>query len=323
MSDWLESAINHPAGTLAQFWLKSLFLWWKHQDPAPEQLNGDYLAALSKIVEDRTIAGRLGRAVIAGHFASLLEINESWTKKNLLPLFSKKNHSNADDYKAIWDGFLTLGRLIPSVAELLGKAFLQAVQYINSDISDRRDRFIEAYVNMIVYYVNNPIKKWISKFFTHSDAEARHTFADEIGDCLLHMDETQQQEHWNRWLKRYWQNRLEGVPRPLESDEIKRMLDWLPHLKGVFPEAVELAIQMPQSESDGKRASSVIFELEDSDLPEMHPEATAKLVLYVRPSLADGYEKQKQRELIGRLLQSPLPPELKTKLQELDAQLMN
>ena len=56
-SDWLESAINHPAGTLAQFWLESLFLWRKHQDPAPNQLNGDYLAALSKIVEDRTIAG--------------------------------------------------------------------------------------------------------------------------------------------------------------------------------------------------------------------------------------------------------------------------
>ena len=87
ISDWLESAINHPARTLARFWLKSLFLWWKHQDPAPEQLNGEYLAALSKIVEDRTIAGRLGRAVIAGYFASLLEIDESWTKKNLLPLF--------------------------------------------------------------------------------------------------------------------------------------------------------------------------------------------------------------------------------------------
>ena len=332
MSDWLESAINHPAGTLAQFWLKSLFLWWKHQDPAPEQLNGDYLAALSKIVEDRTIAGRLGRAVLAGYFASLLEINETWTKENLLPLFFRKNHSNADDYKAIWDGFLTLGRLIPSVAELLGEAFLQAVQYINSDInsdlSDRRDRFIEAYVNMVVYYVNNPIRKWIPKFFAHSDAEARHTFADEIGDCLLHMDETQQQEHWNHWLKPYWQDRLDGVPKPLESDEIKRMMDWLPHLKGVFPEAVELAIQMPQSESDGKRASSVIFALEDSDLLEIHPEATAKLVLYVRPSLpppdlASGHEKRKQRELIGRLLKLPLPPDLKTKLQELDAKLMN
>ena len=87
MPDWLASAIKHPAGIIAQFWLGSLSLWQKHQDSAPDQLDGDYLAALSKIVEDRTIAGRLGRAVLADYFASLLEIDESWTKKNLLPLF--------------------------------------------------------------------------------------------------------------------------------------------------------------------------------------------------------------------------------------------
>ena len=329
-SDWLESAINHPAGTLAQFWLKSLFLWWKHQDPAPEQFNGDYLAALSKIVEDRTIAGRLGKSVLAGYFASLLEIDGSWTKENLLPLFYRKNHSNDDDYNAIWDGFLTWRRLTPSVAELLPEAFLDAVQHINRDLSEqnRRDRFIECYTVMLVYFASDSSEKWTSDFFTHCDAEDRHTFADEIGDCLDQMDETQQQEHWNRWLKPYWQNRLDGVPKPLESDEIKRMMDWLPLLKGVFPEAVDLAIQMPQSESGGQRASLAIYDLESSDLPEMYPEATAKLVLYIRPSLpptdlAYGHQKQTQREIIAKLLQSPLPPDIKTKLQELDAQLIN
>ena len=334
-SDWLESAINHPAGALAEFWLESLFLWRKHQDPSPERLDGDYLAALSKIVEDRKIAGRLGKSVLADSFASLLEIDETWTKENLLPLFFRKNHSDADDYNAIWDGFLLRRRLTPSVAELLSEAFLEAVQHIleavqhikrDSFEQNRRDKFITCYTIMLAYFALDSSEKWISKFFTHSDAEDQHTFADEIDHRLHHMNETQQQEQWNRWLKPYWQDRLDGVPKPLESDEIKRMMDWLPHLKGVFPEAVDLAIQMPQSESDGKRASSVIFALEDSDLLEMHPEATAKLVLYVRPSLpptdlAYGHQKQIQRELIGRLLQSPLSPELKTKLQELDAKL--
>ena len=330
MPDWLASAIKHPAGIIAQFWLGSLSLWQKHQDPAPDQLDGEYLAALSKIVKDRTIAGKLGRAVLADYFASLLEIDESWTKKNLLPLFFRENHSDADDYKAIWDGFLIRRRLTPSVAELLSEAFLDAVQHINSELSEqnRRDRFITCYTIMLVYFALDSSEKWISKFFIHSDAEARHTFADEIGHRLHRMNETQQQEQWNRWLKPYWQDRLDGVPKPLESDEIKRMTDWLPHLKGVFPEAVDLAIQMPQSESGGKQTSSVIFELERSDLPEMHPEAAAKLVLCIRPSfplmdLADGRQKQIQRKLIDKLLQSSLPPELKTKLQELDAQLIN
>ena len=328
MPDWLASAIKHPAGTLAQFWLESLSLWRKHQDPAPDQLDGDYLAALSKIVKDRTIAGRLGKSVLAGYFASLLEIDENWTKENLLPLFYRKNHSDADDYKAIWDGFLTWRRLIPSVAELLSEAFLDAVQQINRDLSEqkRRNRFINCYTVMLVYFALDAIEQWILEFFTHSDADARHTFANEIGHRLHHMNETQQQEQWNHWLKPYWQNRLDGVPKPLESDEIKRMMDWLPRLKGVFPEAVELAIQMPQSEAGGKRASLAIYHLKRSNLLEMHPEATAKLMLYMRPSLpptdpAYGHQKQTQRELIGRLLKSPLPLDLKTKLQELDAKL--
>ena len=328
--DWLTSAMYHPAGTLTQFWLNSLSLR-NQQDSATKKLDGDYLEALSKIVEDQTIAGRLGKSVLIGSFALLLEIDENWTKKNLLPLLFRENHGDADDYKAIWDGFL-YGRLTPPVAELMKEAFLDAVQYINSNLSDQRDRFrdrfIEAYVTMIVYYVNDSMKKWIPKFFAHSDAEGQHTFVFKIGNLLRQMDETQQREQWNRWLKRYWQNRLEGVPKPLESDEIKRMLDWLPDLKGVFPEAVELAIQMPQSGAGGKRASLAIYDLERSNLLEMHPEATAKLVLYMRPTLpptdlAYGHQKQTQRELIDKLLQSPLPLELKTKLQELDAQLMN
>ena len=320
----ISNGLSPTAKTLALFWLESLSLWRKQQDPAPRRLDGDYLAALSKIAEDRTIAGRLGKSVLAGYFASLLEIDENWTKENLLPLFVRKNHSDADDYKAIWDGFLTWRRLTPSVAELLSEAFLDAVQQINRDLSEqkRRNRFINCYTVMLVYFALDAIEQWIHEFFTHSDADARHTFANEIGHRLHHMNETQQQEQWNHWLKPYWQNRLDGVPKPLESDEIKRMMDWLPRLKGVFPEAVELAIQMPQSEAGGKRASLAIYHLKRSNLLEMHPEATAKLMLYMRPSLpptnpAYGHQKQIQRELIGRLLQSDLPPELAGQLQEI------
>ncbi|MXX39434.1 MAG: DUF4020 domain-containing protein [Gemmatimonadetes bacterium] len=309
MSNWLSSS----SATLALFWLESLSLWRKQQDPVPNRLDGEYLAALSKIVEDRTIGRRFGKTILVGEFVFLLAIDENWTKENLLPLFFKKNHRNADDYKAIWNGFLTLGRLTPPVAELLGEAFLEAVQYINSDLSDRRDKFIEAYVTMIGYYVNNPSDEWIPKFFAHSDAKSRHIFASKIDNHLYRMDEARQQNYWQRWLKRYWQNRLEGVPKPLEPDEIKGMLKWLAHLTGVFSEAIDLAIKMPKIQGD---AGGMLYGLEKGDLPDAHPEAMARLVIYLDLPSYDC-------ELIHRILQSPLPPELKTKLQELDAKLIN
>ena len=314
MSNWLSSS----SATLALFWLESLSLWRNQQDPVPNRLDGEYLAALSKIVEDRTIGRRFGKTILVGEFVFMLAIDENWTRENLLPLFSKKNHSNADDYKAIWNGFLTLGRLTPPVAELLVEAFLEAVQYINSDLSDRRDKFIEAYVTMIGYYITDSIEKWILEFFVHSDEKGQHAFVFKVGNLLRQMDETQQREQWNRWLKRYWQNRLEGIPpKPLESDEIEGMLDWLPHLTGVFPEAVDLAIQMPKTQCN---AGGMLYRLKKGDLPNTYPEAMTRLVLYLDLSPYAWYEG---RELIRRLLKSPLPPELKTKLQELDAQLIN
>ena len=109
MSNWLSSA----SATLALFWLESLSLWRNQQDPVPKRLDGEYLAALSKIVEDRTIGRRLGKTILAGEFVFLLAIDENWTKENLLPLFYKKNHSNADDYKAIWNGFFDFGASYP------------------------------------------------------------------------------------------------------------------------------------------------------------------------------------------------------------------
>ena len=316
MSNWLSSS----SATLALFWLESLSLWRNQQDPIPTRLDGEYLAALSKIAEDRTIERRLGKTILAGEFVFLLASDEHWTKENLLPLFYKKNHNNADDYKAIWNGFLTLGRLTPSVAELLDKAFLEAVQYINSDLSDRRDKFIEAYVTMIVYYITESIEKWILEFFVHSDAKGQHTFVFKVGNLLRQMDETQQQEQWNRWLKRYWQNRLEGVPKPLESDEIKGMLKWLPHLTGVFSEAVDLAIKMPKIQWD---AGGMLYGLEKGDLPDAHPEAMARLVIYLGQSDLLRYNLSQGRELIDKLLQSNLSSELKQELKELDAQLIN
>ena len=64
------------------------------------------------------------------------------------------------------------------------------------------------------------------------------------------------------------------------------MLDWLPHLSMLFPEAVELAIQMPQTPLD---RNSIIHEISKGDLWEKYPEATAKLLVHVADSESPGW----------------------------------
>ena len=313
---WLNEAINHPAGVLAEFWLQGLSLWRKHQEPLPKAMSDEYRRALSGIVQDPTLPGRLGRSVLAGQFAFLLAADEEWTKKNLIPLFEDRD--NIADSQAVWDGFLTWGRLNPTVAEHLKDVFLKAVQQIDREPVDRRDHFVKYYTIMLGHFAADPLDTWVPKLFQHGGKEIWRLFAFEVGGHLSGMDAVRQQEWWGRWLKRHWGNRLQGVPAPLDSGEVEPMLGWLPDLTAVFPEAVALAIRMPHVPL---QHGDVIYELSKSDsLVRKHPREVAQLLIYLGQSDSPGYVWHKGRELIDKLLQSGLPQELEQGLKELKAQ---
>ena len=73
--DWLQQAINRPAGRLAEFWLHSLSLWRKqHPGDASGQLNDEYRQALTVIVRDDSITGGLGRTVLTSQLGFLLGV---------------------------------------------------------------------------------------------------------------------------------------------------------------------------------------------------------------------------------------------------------
>ena len=320
LDDWLHMAINHPAGVLAEFWLGSLEIWRRQQAPLPKTLSDEHSMALSRIVQDRTLAGRLGRSFLAGQFAFLLVVDEAWTKENLLPFFYAD--SNVYDFQATWDGFLPWGRLNPAVADHLGDAFLKAVQRIDSEPDGRRERFVKRYTTMLGYFAADPLKEWVPELFQHGGVEVRRLFAFEVGNHLRDVDEARQSEWWCRWLKRYWENRLQGVPALLESGEVGHMLGWLPDLTAVFPEAVALAIRMldPLPTEELKHGQGVIYGLsKNNSLVRNHPQGLAQLLIhlgrfYPSPLWHGG------QELIDNLLQLGLPRELEQKLKKLKAE---
>ena len=317
-SEWYLRAINHPAGALAQFWLLSLYLWRKRQDPAPRVLDGEYFSVLSAIIQDGTMAGRLGRCILAGGLSFLLDADEKWTKENLLPLFSED--SNEGDYHAVWSGFLTWQRVTPSIAELLEQAFLNAVKCVKKDYPQRlmRSKFIEVYTAILVYFAISPLNTFIPEFFDNADREDKIDFGFQLQRHLKHMDETQRQEWWRRWLRSYWENRLKGIPSNFDSYETSRMLSCLLDMNGLFPEAVELAIRIPPAELS---QLYIIREINKSDLWRNYPEAVAKLLIYLGTCNLPPYEWYEGRELIEKLFESDISKELKVKLKELAARL--
>ena len=313
----IEEKGNHSAGILAQFWLSGFSLWRKQQDPEPTVLSDEYRLVLSDIVQDQKLSGKLGRTVLASHFAFLLAVDEEWTRENLLPLFDPDN----SDFQAAWDGFLAWGRLSPAVAEVMADLFLKAIERIDSDLSDQRDQFIEYYTKMLTHFVEGPIDQWIPKLFQYGSQEVGQAFTLNLGYHLQDMDEATQQKLWQRWLKHYWQNRLDSVPPPaLESGEMKNMLNWLPHLTAVFPEAVDLAVQMPTDIP--LQNCRVLYEINESDLWLRYPDRVAKLLIYLSErNLQDSIWFSGLKELIDKLLEQDISSEQKQKLKEIKIQL--
>ena len=177
---WHSLAIGRPAGILARYWLTQRSLLREHPDTMPPTFLVEVRAALSIIVQDSTDAGRQGRAVLAGQLAFLVDVEEQWTRNNLIPRFSQDPGS--DDYQAVWDGFLTTGRITPPVGSLLTDAFLQAPPHILARTCIRRmlDGFVNRYTVMLAHFADDPVDTWVPDFFRHADKRARLRFASEI-----------------------------------------------------------------------------------------------------------------------------------------------
>jgi hypothetical protein len=312
--DWLQEARNHPAGIIAKFWVRSLSIWYDNQEKKPKFFNSEYKKAFDDIINDKTLVGRLGKTVIASQFRLLLTVDEKWTCENLLPLFYPSEENS--DYQAVWDGFLW-GKLNPATAEVLAEPFLKAINYLNTILSKYKERFIKFYTEYIFYYIDNPFEKWLPALFKNASIELRTSFSHDIDYYLINMKKEQQINCWERWLKKYWQNRLQGVPASLEKNEVKIMLEWLPYLTEVFPEAVELAIQMPKF---SVRPSMLLYHLQNKrELVKNHPDSVADLLIYLDKIESDVYrwENEYIKKITDRLMSIGIKEEYKEKLTEM------
>ena len=311
--DWLTTAINHPSGKLAEFWLRSIELWRNSQGTAPQSVSGEYLSALNRIMQESGVPGKLGRAILSSRLHFLLHVDEGWSLENLLPLFDVGH----EDFRPAWDGFLTWGRITPQVEDSMREAFLKGVQRAKHEPDWRmQHRFLHRYTEMLVWSVSGPADEWITNLLSDSNKEVRRVFAERIGFLLRSLSEDQQKKWWNTWLKGYWENRLQGVPCPLDDEEITQMLKWVVLLPSVFPEAVSLAAQMRRVPL---QRSMVLHGISESNLIDEQPDGLAKFLIHLGQCDTHPWFWHRTREVVDKLLAKKLPPEFETGLHELIA----
>ena len=312
--DWFTRAINHAVGHLAGYWLKSLSIGLQAQQFERGRLPATQSFALDSIVQSETFARPMASAVLTSRFAFLLYADESWTRKMLLPFFSTS--PERDDFQAAWDG-LMFGQLTIPTAEVLVVPFLNAASNIRRfRHSGTRKGFVARFTALLIDCIEDPIERWVPAFFLESEEQDRQIFGSAIYGRLSEMPDLAQRELWNRWLRRYWENRIEGVPVPLNSQEAPWMLNWLPHLKSLFVDGVEIALRMPLVQFDPQL---LIHELLESSHCESEPNAVADLLIHAAGADSANAHHYRFDELIKRLLGPRLTDARKQELQELRA----
>ena len=313
--DWLTVAINHPAGVLTQYRVWSLSLWRNRHDPRPEAMDEEHSSALLQVINERALAGRLGRAVLAQSLGFLLAADEAWTREHLVPLFED---ADGDDQQAVWDGLL-YGRLDRNVITAMEGAIFAAIPHMGGlfpSQGQHRRAFIALCTAVVTYLVDDPLDAWAPEFFKAADDSDKRSFAWGLGGRIREMDDAGQRDLWDRWLKRYWQNRLQGVPARLSDGEVAAMIGWPRGLQSLFPAAVDLAVQMPGAPLEGWR---VLHELNEGDHWSSHPEATVRLLVYVAEHGASGPFWHEAQPLVEKLSGLELSQGAVTQLDELRA----
>jgi hypothetical protein len=308
VDDWLSQAINRPAGVIVEFWLSGLSLLL-HGEAGPDrrEMPENYRHWFTLVAQDASSKGGMGRSLLASQTAFLFGLDETWTREHVIPLFSDQDLLR---FGQAWDGFLVWGRLSPVLVEALMPAFLAAMQRDAADLKDRRKRFIEFYTVLAVFHVADPERRLLPALFQHGSLEDRLAFASHLGYYLRQMQPVAKQHMWDAWLHRYWQDRLQGVLAALDEAEIRRMLEWLPHLGDLFPAAISLAVRSPRIRIEH---SHVLFELRESDLVTRYPNETAELLIYLA-RCGIGYDAADLARIDARL--PPLPAQLRVRLDE-------
>ena len=329
---WYKTSGQYPIWALTHFWLSAASHWRQQQDPEPVSLSETYRRFLLDIIKDTSPLGGLGKSILASKLEFLLAVDEEWTRAHLLPLFEP----DSADFRAVWDGFVTGGRLNPPVAQSLRELFLTAVTRLNTDLFYQRLEFVEKYTVMLIFVVDDALETWIPELFKHSNRDSQpanqeptllrednHTIPDIFALAMAHrlqeMNDSDKEELWQGWLKEYWRNRLYGKPAPLTSDEAGRMLDWLAELKTQFSEAVDLTIENEQGPS--LKNTRIFACLITYKTWENYPEAVAKLLIYLWKWNIPYWKRDSVSQIIKPLLESEISSELKQQLEEIRIQL--
>lgn len=242
--DWLVRAINHPAGKLAQFWIRAVASDWKAAGDSWSGLHQDLASPLERMLESGSSSTAMVEPVVASKLRFFHEADSDWALRHVLPLF---DWDTPDRALRAWHGFLCWGR---PTEPLLEAGLLD--QYLNlaahaDQLSDELRRQLAKHLAGIATSRDPAPGAWLGRFTAIADETLRAEWISAIRWMVRDLPVDEVARQWTGWIKPYWEGRLRTVPVALTVKEASAFASWLPHLGSVMGEAVELLLRQPAS----------------------------------------------------------------------------
>ncbi len=237
--DWLTEAINEPAGQLMIYFLHSLEL----RGPSarlPEDLRQVFQAA----VEGTKPRDSLGASVLASQLHFLHARDRDWTCEVLIPGM----HWDRDAARAqqMWHGFLTWGKLNPSLTEDLLPAYMSVFAHVDG-LGELAGRFTEHLALVAFLTAKDPLEHgWLKVFVQRNSDERVAQWTHHVTFRLRDMPDPDRRAAWRRWIAQYWRQRNDGVPRTLQDQEARELVAWALETDEDFDQALNLVCAGPR-----------------------------------------------------------------------------
>jgi hypothetical protein len=125
---------------------------------------------------------------------------------------------------------------------------------------------------------------------------------------LRRAPEEQKAQIWTKWMRIYWDDRVNGRPCELLPKEAEEMLEWAFVVGDAFPGAVDLILRGPKITG---QFGTVCYILQKHEAPEKHPEVVLRLLDWLLQDRTTQYRISNDIEkVIFRLPKSLFEKEL-------------
>jgi Domain of unknown function (DUF4020) len=302
---WVLEAINHWAGRIAQFWVRAALADRNLAGEAWSGLPTDLCARLDELLSSHGEPLAMAQVVLARQAHVLTVVDLKWFKATVLPLL---DWASTEQASRTWSGYLAGGRWSEELLDAgLAEQYIGAITHAELFDTETRSLLWDHVASIAVTGLRDPTP-WIKQVVVSRPLDDRVTLANMITWTLDRLSPEAADGLWNRWMRAYWDDRLNTVPLPLERSEASAMAAWPTRLTGSLHDAVNCAVKAPAGLDDH---GGLLGHLDDADVTDRAPGDIARLLAhvlkYTSPPFWGGYYLEK---LVPRLAASASPTDL-------------